>query len=203
MTLSIAAVFIGMAGCGADNEEASQNGEGGGTLPIGYYSNENHGKGGNAILNEENDGPITEIMDHTFGGEGKGNPSPQQGEGRNNKGTGLNNENDHLLEKINTSAEDVEGVEDIRTIVSGKQIVIAAKITDENQAEKVKARIENAVKDHTDGRSLTVVTDNGTYNTVKDLENDLRSGRAQEQTKEDVDNLFRSLKANTQQGKNN
>lgn len=202
MTLSVAVAFIGMTGCGANNEEAGQDGEGGGALPIGYYSNENHGKGGNAIVNEENDGPVTEMMDHTFGGEGKGNRSPQQGDGRNNNGSGLNNENDNFLEKINTSAEDVEGVEDARTIVSRKQVLIAAKITDGNQAEKVKANIENAVKDHTDGRSLTVVTDNGTYNTVKDLENDLRSGRAQEQTKEEVENLFRSLKVNTQQGKN-
>lgn len=202
ITLSIAAAFVGMTGCGANNEQAGQGGEGGGgPLPIGYYSNENHGGGGNVILNEDNDGPVTEMMDHTFGAEGKGKPSPQDGEGRNNNGTGLNNENDNILEKINTSAEDVKGVEDARTIVSGKQVLIAAKITDKNQAEKVKTNIKNAVKDHTDGRSLTVVTDNGTYNRVKDVENGLRSGRAQEQMKEDVENLFRSLKPNTQQGK--
>lgn len=195
-------LLMGMTGCGA-NEEAGQDGEGSGkTLPIGYSSNENHGKGGNAILNEENDGPITEMMDHTFGTEGKDKASPQQEKARNNNRTGLNHENDNYLEKINTSAEDVEGVEDARTIVSGKQILIAVKLKDEKQAEKAKANIKNAVKDFTDGHSLTVVTDNRTYNRVKAVENNLRNGRAQKQMKEDVNNLFRSLKINTQKENN-
>lgn len=202
LILSAAAAFLGMTGCGANNQEADQDREGGGALPIGYYSNENHGKGGNAILNDENDGPITEMMDHTFGGEGKGNRSPQQREGRNNNGTGLNNENDSFLEKVNTSTEDVEGVEDARTLVTGKQVLIAVKISDENRAEKVKANIKNAVKDHVEGRSLTVVTDNGTYNRVKNVENELRSGTAQEKMRKDVENIFRSLNVNTEQGKN-
>lgn len=37
-------------------------------LRVGYYSNENH-HNGNARILDDNDGPLTEIMDHTFGNE--------------------------------------------------------------------------------------------------------------------------------------
>ncbi len=40
--------------------------------PVGYYSNENHeNNGGNAVLLDgaDNDGPVTEIMDHSLGAE--------------------------------------------------------------------------------------------------------------------------------------
>ena len=61
---------VGLTGCG-NNDGAAGSGEANEVVPIGYYSNENHGNGGgNARINEENDGPLTEFMDHTFGTEG-------------------------------------------------------------------------------------------------------------------------------------
>lgn len=61
---------IGITGCSSNqrsgvNERYSDN-----ARPIGYYSNENHPQNRSGLMND-NDGPITEMMDHTFGAEGK------------------------------------------------------------------------------------------------------------------------------------
>lgn len=64
--------IIGLTGCGNDGETALQDKQTKNTTPVGYYSNEEHeSKGGNAILldGSDNDGPATEIMDHTWGVE--------------------------------------------------------------------------------------------------------------------------------------
>ncbi|MED3549132.1 YhcN/YlaJ family sporulation lipoprotein [Cytobacillus praedii] len=65
---------LGLAGCGTNDESAGQQRYKDGAQPIGYYSNENHrNKGGNAQLLDgaDNDGALTEMMDHTLGEEGK------------------------------------------------------------------------------------------------------------------------------------
>jgi len=64
--------IIGLTGFGNDDETALQDKQTQRTTPVGYYSNEKHeSKGGNAILldGSDNDGPATEIMDHTWGTE--------------------------------------------------------------------------------------------------------------------------------------
>ncbi len=51
-------------------DETAKDGRTDATLSIGYYSNEKHeNKGGNAVLLDgaDNDGPVTEIMDHSLG----------------------------------------------------------------------------------------------------------------------------------------
>ena len=61
-----------VTGCNNNNEAALQDKRTDRTVPIGYYSNEQHdSKGGNAILldGNDNDGPAIEIMDHTLGKE--------------------------------------------------------------------------------------------------------------------------------------
>lgn len=74
MVLPLAAVLTaGITGCGA-SEGASQDRHTQQVQPLGYYSNENHENNGNGnvqILDNDNDGPLTEIMDHSFGEEAR------------------------------------------------------------------------------------------------------------------------------------
>lgn len=68
--------MIGLTGCNTNDETALQDNRTKRTMPIGYYSNENHeNNGGNAIILEgsDNDGPAVEIMDHTLGKESETN----------------------------------------------------------------------------------------------------------------------------------
>ncbi|WP_413308523.1 YhcN/YlaJ family sporulation lipoprotein [Bacillus sp. 1P10SD] len=63
-----AIMTIGLAGCNGDNNNrAGVNGKNNVAQPMGYYSNENHSSQDN--LFGDNDGGITEIMDHTVGNE--------------------------------------------------------------------------------------------------------------------------------------
>ena len=74
----VVGLMIGLTGCNTNDETALQDKRTERTMPIGYYSNENHeksGNGGNAIILEgsDNDGPAVEIMDHTLGRESETN----------------------------------------------------------------------------------------------------------------------------------
>ncbi|WP_084780427.1 YhcN/YlaJ family sporulation lipoprotein [Bacillus massilinigeriensis] len=62
---------IGIAGCGGNNEANVQDGYSNRMQPVGYYSNETPNRGGNALVDNDNDGALTEIMDHTLGEEGQ------------------------------------------------------------------------------------------------------------------------------------
>jgi spore cortex protein len=65
-------LFVSLVGCGNGDKTTVQDQATGDTTPMGYYSNENHkNNGGNAVLLDgaDNDGPVTEIMDHSFGAE--------------------------------------------------------------------------------------------------------------------------------------
>jgi spore cortex protein len=54
--------LLGVSGCAGNNRNDM-------TRPIGYYSNENHQNNYGNNLYADNDGPLTEMMDHTLGEE--------------------------------------------------------------------------------------------------------------------------------------
>jgi len=60
-----ACLLLGAAGCARDNNRSGSN-ENNLARPIGYYSNENHQNNDYGIL-RDNDGAVTEIMDHNLG----------------------------------------------------------------------------------------------------------------------------------------
>lgn len=63
-----AVMMIGLAGCGNSNRTGVNDSNQNLARPMGYYSNENHPNGGNGLI-RDNDGPLTEMMDHTLGAE--------------------------------------------------------------------------------------------------------------------------------------
>lgn len=63
--------IMGLAGCAnSDRAGVNNNNINNVARPMGYYSNEKHPNNTNGFL-IDNDGPLTEMMDHTLGGEGK------------------------------------------------------------------------------------------------------------------------------------
>jgi len=71
----IAVMSFGLVGCGANDKSAVQDQNRNSIQPVGYYSNENHyrNRGGNARILDgaDNDGPVTDILDYSFGLEGE------------------------------------------------------------------------------------------------------------------------------------
>jgi spore cortex protein len=62
-------VMLGIAGCAGNNRADVNNRYNDNARPIGYYSNENHPNQNSGFFND--DGPITEMMDHNLGTERK------------------------------------------------------------------------------------------------------------------------------------
>ncbi|MED4203205.1 YhcN/YlaJ family sporulation lipoprotein [Neobacillus mesonae] len=62
-----ALMIVGAAGC-ANNNSKGVNDANNLARPMGYYSNENHPDNSNALY-RDNDGAVTEMMDHTLGDE--------------------------------------------------------------------------------------------------------------------------------------
>ncbi len=179
-----------LAGCGADNDEAGQNRD---TVPIGYYSNENHDNGRGFFRHEDdNDGPLTEIMDHTFGKEGTApRPAGSRQQRDANKKAG---ETTEYIEKTTASAKSVPGVEDAAVIFSGNRVLVAVRIADGNRTDKIRTAVEKQVRDRLNVHSLTVVADKRVYERVKRLENELRNGKVSKQVREEIENMLRFQK---------
>jgi spore cortex protein len=230
-----ALVFLGLTGCGGNDETAVQDERTQETTPIGYYSNENHeGNGGNPLLGgADNDGPVTEIADHSLGMERETNKRFMRTENKNtpnNKqplanrninntdsktatigGTDKNyhghisNTNQRTFrsyytgyegkfaERVKSAAEEVDNVNQARTIVDGNDVVIALDIKNNQQTDDTKKQVLQAVQRHTEGRTVHIVTNESQFNRIKAIDNDLRNGQAREQLHLDTKNLIRSL----------
>lgn len=234
-----ALMSMGLAGCGTNDETAVQDRNTEIVQPIGYYSNENHeSRGGNVRIEggTDNDGPLTEMMDHTFGNEGRntrndnrrilrvrdeadnpGNPSAPLAERdrnffeRDNRFSHSDaNYHGHLddntsrarssyyhayegelAEKIGDVTASVPNVEDVRSVTYGSNVLIAVDLEDYSKEEETKAAIHDAVQPYLRGRSTTVVTDEGTFSRLRNIDNDLRDGGPREQIDWDIKNLFR------------
>ncbi|WP_442595197.1 YhcN/YlaJ family sporulation lipoprotein [Neobacillus sp. D3-1R] len=233
LALPLSAVMaMGLVGCG-NNDEAGVQNRNNAAQPMGYYSNENHGGNGNARVLNDNDGPITEMMDHTYGtegtrnvrqtGAGNGNPAnptvplantDQNFYKRDNRFSrsdanyhGHLNDNTkkarssyytayegELTEKIGNVTGTVSNVEDVRSVTYGSNVLIAVDLTDYSREAQTKRDIEEAVQPYLRGRSVTVVTDEGTFSRLRQIDNDLRNGGPKDGLDTDLKNMFQTLK---------
>lgn len=213
-----------LVACGTNDEGANGAKQGNNPLPMGYYSNENHeDSGGNANwLNNDNDGPFTEMMDHTMGGEGKTNHirginndiAPQGNNGNVDTIFSRSDQNYHghldgnnrgarssyyttyhgkLTKKINRAAASVVNVGDARTVVHKNQVLIGAMIEDPRRENETKAAIRDAVDSYLNGKSLTIVTNESFYNRIRSIDNSLRDGDPKDQLDQDIGNMFRQI----------
>lgn len=99
-----------------------------------------------------------------------------------------------LSEKIADTTGLVRNVEDVRSVIYGSNVLIAVDLTDYSREQETKRDIQKAVRPYLRGRSCTVVTDEGTFSRIRNLDNDLRDGGPHEQINLDMKDLFRTLK---------
>ncbi|MCL6571598.1 MAG: YhcN/YlaJ family sporulation lipoprotein [Bacillus sp. (in: Bacteria)] len=217
-----AAVMVGLAGCTGDNNRAGVNEKNTNPArPIGYYSNENHTNKGNELFRDD-DGALTEIMDHTLGDEDKvtneqnrkqlqkrdknGNPVnptvPLAGKdtnffqrdnrfsmsdtnyhghlSRNIGNTGVTtdpNFQDNFSNKVRKKVAEINNVQAVRSVAYGNTVIVAVTLVDSSKAAVTKKAIKNAVKPYANGRPVTVVTDEGTLGSDRNIENDIQHQR--------------------------
>lgn len=218
---------LSVSACG-NNEGASENGQQQ-SLPLGYSSNEHHEEsGGNANWqNEDNDGPLTEMMDHTVGGEGKdnnmrrvNNEAAPEGEHGNTlfsrsdknyhghlndikggaRSSYYTDYNGELAKNAANAAAQVVNVADARAVVHGNKVIVGAVLEDPGRKNETKSAIRNAVGQQLKGKSIVVVTDESTYSRIRNIDNDLREGGPKDQIEKDIKNMFKTISNQKNEG---
>jgi spore cortex protein len=96
---------------------------------------------------------------------------------------------DDLAMKIEDITSSVENVNDVRSVSYGSNVMIAVDLNDHSKEEKTKREIKDAVQPYLKGRSVTVVTDEGTFSRVRNNDNDVRDG-----INFDIHNMFNATK---------
>lgn len=162
-------LLFGMTGCAGNNRSEINERFNDNARPIGYYSNENHQKNNSGFF-ADNDGPITEWMDHGLGAENQNLNSQKLSAYPSDLG--------RLSDQIRKKAATVNNVQDVRSVVYGSSVLISVDLIDKSKASETKKMIRKAVKPYVNGRSITVITDDGTFSRNRNLHNDIREGGA-------------------------
>ncbi|MCE4046901.1 YhcN/YlaJ family sporulation lipoprotein [Bacillus sp. Au-Bac7] len=165
-----------LTGC-ANTDQDLNNSEN--DIPLGYYSNERHEKEstGNARVlgNQDNDGPLTEAMDHTFGLEGQQNRANAS---NINDQTSLgNNEesyNTELADKINNAALKVKNVKDVRTVVYNDNVLVALEVNNRKTITTTKADVRKNIGSYIKGKETSIVTDKGIFLNIDSINKGIR-----------------------------
>lgn len=203
----------GLAACNT-NQGALDTRYNDNTRPIGYYSNEKS--------NVDNEGPITEMMDGMNNNRNNdnflrvndrnynrnvNNPIGPLGEGNNaSVGDTLYNRNDANLKnadyynrddneihrKVKAAVEKIDNVDKAHVLVTENNILVAVDTNDRNDAT-MKNKITNKVEKIADGRNVDVVTDEGTFTRVRNIDNDIQSGVDRKTIDADVNNLMNDV----------
>lgn len=203
---------IGISGCSGNQRSGANEQYNDNARPMGYYSNENHKQNRTGFAND-NDGPLTEMMDHNLGAEGRmtaeeqnrqlrtkdenGNPpnptaplaaNDQNFFNRDNRfSTSDANYHGHLnqniantgytadsathrklTEQVRGEAAKVKNVKKVRSVVYGSSILISVELKDKSKEAQTKRAVAKAVAPYTDGRGVTVTTDEGTFSRMRE-----------------------------------
>ncbi len=211
---------VGLVGCGPNNEAANNvSTQDNDLMRVGYYSNESHDRnGGNvAILDgNDNDGPATEMLDHTLGAERDTNrdqsrhgtninsnfDQPLNGRSDQNyhghlsdsqipAGKKTYNRENHgnLSQEITQKVEEVNHVQEAETIISEQTVLIGVLLENNGNVEETKKQIQNVVQPQLNGKQLRVYTNESQYNRIKVLNNDLKTGGPTDKIKNELKNI--------------
>jgi spore cortex protein len=103
-----------------------------------------------------------------------------------------NNYNGRLAEEISNRVQNVDNVEDVRTIVNGNDVLVAIDTNDRNN-KTVEQEVRNAIRSVAAGKDVRVVTDENIFTRARNIDNDLRDGGPTEELDTDVRNMFQEL----------
>ena len=215
-----ATLMFALAGCTGDNNRAGVNEKNNNNSlsPVGYYSNENHPTSDNNLL-RDNDGAITDMMDHSLGDEDQvtnenkrrqlqsrdenGNPknptTPLASKDRNffqhdnrfstsdmnyhghlnvkNGNNGLVTDpdfQDNFAKKVKNKVAAIANVQTVRSVAYGNTVIVSVVLIDQDKASATKRAIKRAVTPYANGRTVTVITDEGAIGRDRNKYNDIQ-----------------------------
>ncbi|WP_400242624.1 YhcN/YlaJ family sporulation lipoprotein [Niallia sp. JL1B1071] len=204
---------FGLAGCGVNDDQTADQNRLDNARPIGYYSNEQHDVNNNNSFTTDNDGPMTEIMDHTYGDEDNKNGVGVQNV-NNKNGVNVRNVNNRnatrengniddrddrvsydteLAEKVSNAAAKIDNVKNARAVVYGDNVLVALEVANTKNVDQTKAKVKDKLNDSLNGRDISVVTDRGIFTSIEDINRSIRNGQPQQTITNNIGNIFDRL----------
>ncbi|WP_197089576.1 YhcN/YlaJ family sporulation lipoprotein [Bacillus sp. SA1-12] len=210
---AIALLTSGLTACN-NNEGALDTRYNDNTQPMGYYSNED--------TNVDNEGPVTEMMDGANNennyfrrvnnrNANMDNPTAPLGDqddglvrdnrfrrtdtnyhGHLNQQGNNDRDDNEISRKVRASVEKMNNIDDARVLITENNILVAVQ-TDTAADDKLKNKIKNNVRKMADGRDVQVVTDQGTFNRVRNIDNNIQNGVDRTRIDNDINNLMNDL----------
>ncbi|MBM7605770.1 spore cortex protein [Metabacillus crassostreae] len=213
---AIALLTTSLTACNG-NEGALNNGDNdNNTRPIGYYSNENTDVDNEGPITEMMDGMNDEDnyfrrVNDRYDNRNMSNPTVPLGDRdnglvRDNRFShGDANYHGHLNEvgyynrgdgavsdKVKNAVEKIDNVDDARVLVTDDNVIVAVDTHDRNDAD-MKEKITSEIRKMTKGRNVQVITDEGTFTRIRNIDNDIRNGGDREAIDTDVNDLMEDL----------
>ncbi|ARW07714.1 sporulation protein [Bacillus atrophaeus] len=191
--VSIAGLMLltaGLTACGTNDALNDSGNNNNGARPIGYYSNENDAdRRGDGM---DHDGPVSELMEDADGRNNTTNVADRNGNQENGRlpiatdGTYSHGdmnyhnhmtfngyekeENKRLAAKIANRVKQVNDVSDSQVMVTDDRVIIAVRSANAFSNDD-KNQVEKAAQNFADGRSVQVLTDNGTFTRLRNMHN--------------------------------
>ncbi len=81
---------------------------------------------------------------------------------------------DNVTEKIRNTVADINNVKDVRSVAYGNTVIVSVKLHDDTKAAATKSAIKNAVNPYANGRTVTVLTDEGALGRDRNMDNDFQ-----------------------------
>lgn len=212
---AIALLTTGLTACNGD-EGALDTNYNNNTQPMGYYSNENSDVDNEGPVTEMMDGMNNEDnyfrqVNNRYDNRNMSNPTVPLGDRdnglvRDNRFShGDANYHGHLNEvgyynggdgeisrKVKNAVEKMDNVDEARVVVTDDNILVAVDTNDRNDAP-LKDKITSNLRKIADGRNVQVVTDEGTFTRIRNIDNDIQNGVDRETIDTDVGELMDDL----------
>lgn len=97
-----------------------------------------------------------------------------------------------LSEKVANRVGKIENVDDVQTLVTDDNVLVAIDTNDRNDAD-MKEKITSEVRKMVKGRNVQVVTDERTFTRVRDIDNDIQNGGERTDIDTDIEELMNDL----------
>lgn len=98
-------------------------------------------------------------------------------------------------ERISKRVSQIENIDDARTVVYNDSVLVAVD-TDDSNNKDVKQKVKRLVRTMAKGKDVRVVTDEGTFTRVRNIDNDLRNGNSMKEIQNDIKDMFDGLDNN-------
>lgn len=214
---AIALLTTGLTACNGD-EGALDNNNNNQTQPMGYYTNEDNGVDNEGPVTEMMDGMnggnrnnYFQRVNNRYDNRNMSNPTVPLGDRDNGlvrdnryshgdanyhrhlNEVGYYNRGDgEVAQKVKNQVEKMDNVDDARVLVTDNNVLVAVDTNDRNDKE-MKENITQKVRNMADGRNIQVLTDEGAFTRIRNIDNDIQNGVDRDVIDTDVNELLDDL----------